>query len=578
MPVLTRSRSTLAVYAARGDPRSDSELIVQFGSGRDESAFSTLVLRHGSLVYGVCRRALGPTADADDCFQATFLVLVQKAATIPWRSNLGPWLFGVAHRIAQKARFKRDRRFAVEKQVDTMPHPETTPANAIDSDELSRTFDEELAALPEEMRRAVVLCELQRRTRTQAAKELRISEGTLSSRLARARKTLRDRLAKRGFALAIPMAVTVSAKLTAATVGLLNGSAGVVPAAVWTLAQEALKTMAISKLKLGAVLVVLALGFTGFGLSASAEDDKKPQVKADPQVKPAAAVEKAKPGPVATINGQGIGREEFGDYLIRKYGAKEIEAFVSQKIIEAEAKKRGVKVTEADLKEAMAREIRYFEHQDREFQKTVLLQTGKSEEAWQRDILLPQVMLEKLCDEKVAVTDQELTNAFAVKFGGRRHVQFVHWPKTVELKAARDLYERAKREPLLFDQLAVRVQQYGFADAGESILAMYDDIRDGADRVVRDAAYALKSAGDVSDLIETEDGVIAVKLVEIVPPQKGKKFEDEKASLLANETYRKKMGQAGKRYFELNERAKPIYHIQPESLSQPQPTAPPAKK
>jgi RNA polymerase sigma factor (sigma-70 family) len=128
---------------ARDDLRTDAELLNRFVSLHEHSAFASLVVRHGPLVYGVCRRALGATADADDAFQATFLVLAQKAGSVPWRGNLGPWLFGVAHRIARKARFKRDRRFAVEKQVDAMPHPETAPPDRTETDELSRAFDEE---------------------------------------------------------------------------------------------------------------------------------------------------------------------------------------------------------------------------------------------------------------------------------------------------------------------------------------------------------------------------------------------------------------------------------------------------
>ena len=94
------------------DPRTDADLLRRFVESGDPPAFAALVDRHGPLVLGVCRRALGAAADADDAFQATFLVLIRKADTMPWRATVGPWLYGVAHRISQKARFKRDRRFA----------------------------------------------------------------------------------------------------------------------------------------------------------------------------------------------------------------------------------------------------------------------------------------------------------------------------------------------------------------------------------------------------------------------------------------------------------------------------------
>lgn len=592
MPTSTRLRPHPAHAVIRTDPRTDAELIDHFAQYADHSAFTTLVHRHGPLVYGVCRRALGPSPDADDAFQATFVVLVRKVGAMTWRANLGPWLYGVAVQITRKARFKRDRRFAVEKQVDAMPQPEIAPRNAPESDELSRAFDEELAALPDDMRRAVVLCELQGRSRQQAAKELRISEGTLSSRLARARKLLRDRLTKRGFALVIPGAVILPAKLTAGTLELANESVGVVPTAVIELAQEALKAMTISKLKLGAVLSVMAIGFTAFGLTAHGGDEPKPVAKADPQVKPAGANEPAElkkgrfelsislrstPQPVATINGkEEISREEFGEYLIRKYGAKEVEGFVSQKIVESEAKKKGVQVSDAELQEAMAREVRYFAHRNMDFHKSVLPQTGMTEETWRQNILHRQVILEKLGSMDVTVTDDDLKKAFAVKFGGRRHVQIAMWSKGVEAKAVQDHYERAKREPLVFEQLAVKVQCFGGPKDGDNRLAMYDDLPSEGDKEVRAAAYALKTPGQVSDLIQTDEGTVAVKLVEIIPAQTGKKFEDEKDALIKHVTYQKRMGQAGKRYFELSEQAKPVYHIQPDPKTYPQPVS--AKK
>jgi RNA polymerase sigma factor (sigma-70 family) len=571
----TRSRAARAVHTAtHDDPRPDPELLARFVTHHDASAFATVVARHGPLVYGVCRRTLGATADADDAFQAAFLVLAQKAGAIPWRGSLGPWLFGVAHRIARKARFKRDRRFAIEKQVDAMPHPEVIPPDPTESDELSRAFDEELAALPEDMRRAVVLCELQGRSRQQAAKELHVGEGTLSSRLARARKLLRDRLAKRGFGLVIPAAVGVSAKLTAATVGLVNGSAGVVPAAVTALTQEALKAMTLSKLKLGAVLAAVAVGFTGYGLAVGG-DDIKPPARADQPVRQAAATNKGA-GPVATIHGQDVSRAEFADHLIRKYGAKEIEAFVSKKVIEVEAKKRGVSVTDADVEAAYRLDSESVNVKPSEFAAAVLAKHGKTEAEWREDVLRPRLLLGKLLPSDAAVTDDDLKKLFERKYGEKRAVHVVSWAHLTDAKVVRELYERVKKEPLAFQQMAVRTQTAIPTPGDPAVLTLSKGDRLFGVKAVDEAAFALSREGEVSELFETPGGWYAVKLLSTIPAAKDKKFEDERAALAAEAAKEKQQQGVPALFAKLKEEAKPVFHIQPEPKTYPQPV--PAKK
>lgn len=532
-----RGRVSAAVRSTvRDEHRTDAELVAAFVGTRDQAAFAALVTRHGPLVLGVCRRALGATADAEDAFQATFLVLVTKAGAIPWRGSLGPWLFGVAHRVARKARFKRDRRFAVEKQVDAMPHPESTDRDPAESDELGRLFDEELAALPEEMRRAVVLCELQGRSRAAAAKELGVSEGTLSSRLGRARKRLRDRLANRGVALAVPPAVVVSARLSVATAGLANGSVGAVPAAVWELAQEALKAMTITKLKVGAVLVAAVIGLTGFGLSASGiGGDEKPAAKAEPTAKPKAEAPPTKAGPVATVNGIDISREEFGEYLIRKYGAKEIDLFVNKKVIQLAAGDKGVTVTGEEVEEEFAREAKSVGVTTEDFAKSVLAKHGKTEAEWREDGVLPRLLMQKLCEKEVAVTDADLRAAFARKFGERRKAQLTAWSK----------------------------------DRGEALPGPYmvprvvPDESPGMKAFVA-AAFALKKEGDVSDRIVSPEGDFKVRLIEIIPPNTDAKFEDEKEAIRAELLRHRLEAAVPPAFAKLREQAKPIFHIQPD--------------
>jgi RNA polymerase sigma factor (sigma-70 family) len=263
---------------AETDQLSDAALLEQFLSRRDEAAFATLVRRHGPMVQGVCRRLLRDPDDADDAFQATFLVLVRKAAALSRRELLANWLYGVAYRTALKARGLKARRLARERQADMSAVESTVQPGW---DDLQPLLDQELNRLPRKYRAPMVLCELEGKSRKEAAELLGCPEGTLSSRLARARELLGRRLARRGVALsagalatllvqyAAPSAVasplvsvTVSAAL--ATAAGQSLAAGVVSAHVAALTEGVLKAMAISKLKVAAI-VFLALGLVGTG-------------------------------------------------------------------------------------------------------------------------------------------------------------------------------------------------------------------------------------------------------------------------------------------------------------------------
>jgi RNA polymerase sigma-70 factor (ECF subfamily) len=185
----------------------DRELLRRYLANQDESALDALVRRHGGMVLGVCRRVLGDPHDAEDAFQATFLVFVRKAAAIRPGDLVGPWLYGVATRTALKARSLAARRRAREKQVSALPNV-AAPAGPAAADWLP-LLDREVAALPTKYRLPVLLCDLNGLSRSDAARELAIPEGTLSSRLARARGILRRRLSKRGVGAAVLVAVAL---------------------------------------------------------------------------------------------------------------------------------------------------------------------------------------------------------------------------------------------------------------------------------------------------------------------------------------------------------------------------------
>src|SRR5579871_5932867 len=146
------------VVPAEGADLSDGQLLECYVQSREETAFAALVRRHGPMVWGVCRRVLQSHQDAEDAFQATFLVLVRKAASVVPRDMVGNWLYGVAHQTALNARAAAARRSAREKQVTAMPEPVGEQQQLWD--DLQPLLDQELNRLPAKYRAVLVLCDL----------------------------------------------------------------------------------------------------------------------------------------------------------------------------------------------------------------------------------------------------------------------------------------------------------------------------------------------------------------------------------------------------------------------------------
>ena len=176
----------------------DDQLLERFVRLRDETAFEALLHRHGPLVFGVCRKLLYDAHDAEDAFQATFLVLARKAGSVAPRSLLGHWLYGVASRVAARVRQTALRRAREQSGADLSAVPGA--AEKEDSD-LAPLLHEEVRRLPDKYRRPVVLCYLEGMTNEEAAHQLRWPVGTVKGRLSRARALLRARLTRRGLAL-----------------------------------------------------------------------------------------------------------------------------------------------------------------------------------------------------------------------------------------------------------------------------------------------------------------------------------------------------------------------------------------
>jgi RNA polymerase sigma factor (sigma-70 family) len=264
----------------RGDAAdmTDGQLLEAFVSRRDPAAFESLVRRHGPMVLGVCRRVLRDPHDVDDAFQASFLVLARKAASVSPRELVGSWLYGVAYTTAVRLRAANAKRRVRERQVADMPEPEAKQEDR--HDDLHRLLDEELARLPDKYRVPVVLCDLEGRARREVAGRLKVPEGTLSSRLTTARRMLAKRLTRRGLevsggalaaavwheaaAAGVPASL-LSATVKAATLAAAGQAAtGLVSAQVAALTEGVLKSMFLSKLKavVLALLVVATLGGT----------------------------------------------------------------------------------------------------------------------------------------------------------------------------------------------------------------------------------------------------------------------------------------------------------------------------
>ncbi len=279
---------------------TDAQLLQEYLSRREEAALAALVQRHGPMIWGVCRRVLQNYHDAEDAFQATFLVFVRKAASIASPELLANWLYGVAHQTALKARATAAKRKTREMQVKQMPEP-AAEQNELWND-LQPLLDQELSRLSDKYRSAIVLCDLEGKTRKEAARQLGVPEGTLAARLARGRKMLALRLTRHGLAvscgsLAAALAEnTASASVPSGVVGATVKAASLVAAGqvaaasgisikALALTEGVLKAMFLSKLKI-ATPIVLGIGLLGisWGLyptRAAEPPEAKPE--ADPR-------------------------------------------------------------------------------------------------------------------------------------------------------------------------------------------------------------------------------------------------------------------------------------------------------
>jgi RNA polymerase sigma factor (sigma-70 family) len=286
---------------------SDWELLQRFVERGDGPAFRALVCRHGAMVFDVCQGVLGNEANTEDAFQATFLILARKAASIRKAASVGSWLHRVAHRTALQARAQEATGKRIEARVPTR---DVTEVDDLTWREVRAVLHEELSQLPERYRAALVMCYLESRTQDQAAAQLGVAKSTLKERLERGRQLLGARLVGRGLGPAAVLVTTawstpvwsgsmplslVSATVKAAGQSVAGpATVGAIPANVAAVAEGVLKRMLLTRLKTalaGVMLLVALVGGSGLiyrTTMASGQDKPRgstPKQVEDPDLK-----------------------------------------------------------------------------------------------------------------------------------------------------------------------------------------------------------------------------------------------------------------------------------------------------
>lgn len=238
-----------------GTAQTDAKLLTCYVESRDETAFEALLLRHGPMVLGVCRRILRHAEDIEDAFQATFLVLVRKAGSVRPREQFGNWLYGVAHQTAVRTRALSARRGTRERQVAVIPDMASREpfVTTQEKESWQVALDQELSYLPIKYRSAIILCDLQGRTQKEAARQLGWPEGSVASRLARGRALLAKRLAKHGAVFSVE---ALAAALSA------NAASAHVPAALASATLKAAASVAAGQMAVGAVVSMQVVAIT----------------------------------------------------------------------------------------------------------------------------------------------------------------------------------------------------------------------------------------------------------------------------------------------------------------------------
>jgi RNA polymerase sigma factor (sigma-70 family) len=603
---------------------ADAHLLERFVSHRDEAAFELLVRRHGPRVWAVCRRVLGQPADAEDAFQATFLLLVRRAGSVRRSGSLGGWLGRVAYRVALRARADAHRRGLREHQAARPDAAGPCPPEEVARRELAPVLAEEVQALPEPYRRPVVLCYLEGRTNGEAARMLQWPVGTLKTRLARARELLGRRLLRRGVALAAGWSaapVELPAALVGSTVRLvgrfLASPAEVGPVRSVLLSEGVANAMTALKLKVAAVLV-LALAGGGVGMWSLRADDRPvtpPAKSSDLDAAKARVAEardrlaqaerevarlEAEPrpapppdSPVATIFGDTtLTRADFAEFLLRRAGADKLKLFVNREIIETAAHRRGITVTPQEIDAAFQREIlangpnynsmavegvvepwpsgpfnylgpgaKSINPPQEELDRAARLKPfGKTPTEWKEDVIRPRLLLEKLAGERIRATEEEVRQAFVNRFGERAECKLILVKRERGRAQAEALYQEVRTSDQAFEMAARTQEDLSYVCLSSTPQTVGKYSYFPAN--LERAALQLR-VGEVSPPVEIPDGYVIIKCIRRIQPDRSRTLALERAEL-EKDIRRTKINQVFPKLFqELRDQARPQLLLKP---------------
>ncbi len=333
-------------FFRRGPEWTDGQLVDCFVGRQDEAAFAALVHRHGPMVFGVCRQVLGRQADAEDAFQATFLVLARKAGSIRRGQSVGSWLYQVAHRMALRVRAREDQRQQTERETAMMRQTESLDPLA--DQDLCGVLHEEVRRLPEKYQAPVVLCYLEGKTASHAAGQLGWRESVVRGRLFQARALLRSRLARRGIAMsagglgamlsgqtAAALSPALAEQTVRAALAFGEGAAAGASAQVMVLAESMAATLTRTRLILTALLCLLV---GSIGLATGVVALRAPALLAGAPEAEQWAPERGKPdnGDVLMLNVDSDGSVKVPGKKEPLTSQAELDTFLKEQFAEAQ--------------------------------------------------------------------------------------------------------------------------------------------------------------------------------------------------------------------------------------------------